>query len=251
MQQPQIQVRRAGERFHTVAGTGPGAAGWARTWHSFSFGDHYDPDLVGFGALVAHNEETVASGAGYADHPHRDTEIVTWVLSGSLVHVDSAGHRGVVHPGLAQRMSAGSGIVHAERNDAFRLDPDAVPAPVHFVQMWVRPDQSGVTPSYASRALDLADLDHGWLPVASGTRADAAVDLGSAASTLWATRLAEGRVVTLPDAPRLHVFVAAGGVEVESVGLLGPGDALQVVGPAALRVTGLGPAELLVWELAA
>jgi redox-sensitive bicupin YhaK (pirin superfamily) len=245
VQEPRIDVRRAGDRFRTDPG-------WANTFHSFSFGDHYDPANVGFGALVAHNDETVRSGSGYADHPHRDTEIVTWVLSGSLVHADSAGNRGVVHPGLAQRLSAGSGVVHAERNDAYLVEADAAPEPVHFVQMWLRPDAPGTPPSYAARPLDLADLGRGWLPVASGAHPDAAVDLGSTGSTLWATRLGPGTVRTLPDAARLHVFVARGVVEVESVGALGPGDALRLTGSAPLRLTGTADeAELLVWELAA
>lgn len=248
VQQTRIEVGRAGQRFTTVVSEG--GVDRIRTRHSFSFGGHYDPDNVGHGALLAHNEEVVEVGSGYPDHPHADTEILTWVLSGALHHVDSTGHAGVMHPGLAQRLSAGTGVVHAERNDPFTLDPDARPEPVHFVQMWLRPDESGVPPSYAARALDLADLERAWVPVASGSRADAAVDLGSAASTLWATRLAPGVSRTLPDAPRLHVFVARGEVAVESAGRLGVGDALRVTGPAPLRVTGLVDAELLVWELA-
>lgn len=249
---PKINVHRAAERFETAFRPGDPRAGrdGVQTWHSFSFGDHYDPGNVGFGALVAHNEETVRLGAGYPEHPHRDTEILTWVLSGSLVHEDSSGHRGIVHPGLAQRLSAGSGVVHAERNDAYRLDPGAPLEPVHFVQMWLRPDEPGTPPAYAARPVDLADLDLGWVPVASGGHPDAAVDLGSAGSTLWVTRLAPGAVRTLPDAARLHVFVTRGAVEVETVGVLQTGDALRVTGPAPLRVSGVAGAELLVWELA-
>ncbi len=93
------------------------------TRHAFSFGAHYDPDNVGFGSLLAHNDERLSSGRGFDDHPHRDTEIVTWVLSGSLLHEDSTGHTGIVSPGAVQRLSAGSGVVHAERNDAYRVDP--------------------------------------------------------------------------------------------------------------------------------
>ena len=186
-----IEVRRAGTRFRTLTeGTD--------THHSFSFGVHYDPENVAFGPLLVHNDDRVQTGAGYPDHPHRDAEIVTWVLEGSLVHEDSAGNRGLIVPGLAQRMSAGSGIVHAERNDAYRLDPPYPAAPVRFVQMWLRPDTPGRPPSYEQRELDLGDLDAGWVPVASGHHPDAAVRLDSAGSTLWVTRLSPGTSRLLP-----------------------------------------------------
>ena len=247
VQQPKIEVRRAGQRFSTVVSEG--ATDRISTRHSFSFGVHYDPGNVGFGALLAHNEEVIAAGSGYPDHPHADVEILTWVLSGALHHVDSTGRSGVVYPGLAQRLSAGTGVVHAERNDTFTLSPDTGPEPVHFVQMWLRPDRPGVLPSYAARAVDLTELARAWFPVASGSRPDAAVDLGSADSTLWAARFGPGLVRTLPDAARLHAFVTRGGVEVEGVGRLAAGDALRATGSAPLRVTGLVDAELLVWEL--
>lgn len=237
-----IEVRRAGTRFRTrTAGTD--------THHSFSFGMHYDPENVGFGPLLVHNDELVQTGAGYPDHPHRDAEIVTWVLEGSLVHEDSAGNRGLVVPGLAQRMSAGSGIVHAERNDAFRLDPSYRASPVRFVQMWLRPDTPDGPPAYSQRELDLADLDAGWVPVASGHHPDAAVSLDSAGSTLWVTRMSPGESRLLPAGSRLHAYLADGEVDVESVGRLSGGDALRLTGGGQLRLTGVRAAELLVWEM--
>jgi quercetin 2,3-dioxygenase len=239
-----IDVRRAGTRFRTPTGG-------TDTWHSFSFGVHYDPDNVGFGPLLVHNDEWVQSGAGYPDHPHRNSEIVTWVLEGSLVHEDSAGNRGLIVPGLAQRMSAGSGIVHAERNDAFRLDPTRPATPVRFVQMWLRPDTLGSPPSYQQRALDLGDLDGGWVPVASGRHPDAAVRLNSAGSTLWVTRLSPGTSRLLPGGGLQHIYLADGEVEVESIGRLASGDALRLTGDAQLRLTGVRAAELLVWEMSA
>jgi len=237
-------VHRAASRFRTVTD-------WADTRHSFSFGDHYEPTNTSFGALLVHNEDRVRSGSGYADHPHRDAEIITWVLSGSLVHEDSRGHTGIVHRGVAQRMSAGSGIVHAERNDAFRLDPAAPAEPVHFVQMWIRPDESGVPPSYQQRPLAIDDLNRNWLALASGRTADAVISLGSRDSTLWVTTLAPGQSRRLPAAERLHVYLASGVVDVESVGLLQAGDALRIAGEAQLLITGVVGAELLAWELAA
>ena len=235
-------MRRAGTRFRTLAdGTD--------THHSFSFGMHYDPENVAFGALLVHNDDRVQTGAGYPDHPHRDAEIVTWVLAGSLVHEDSAGNRGLIVPGLAQRMSAGSGIVHAERNDAYRLDPSSPVVPVRFVQMWLRPDTPGRPPSYEQRGLDLGDLDAGWVPVASGHHPDAAVSLDSAGSTLWVTRLSPGTSRLLPVGGRQHVYLADGEVEVASIVRLASGDALRLTGGGQLRLTGVRPAELLVWEL--
>jgi quercetin 2,3-dioxygenase len=238
-----IELRGAVSRFRTrTDGTD--------TWHSFSFGMHYDPENTCFGPLLVHNDEWVQTGAGYPDHPHRDSEIVTWVLEGSLVHEDSVGNRGLVVPGLAQRMSAGSGVVHAERNDAFRLDPTRPATPVRFVQMWLRPDEPGGPPSYESRELDLRDLDNSWLPVVSGNHPDAAVRLDSTGSTLWITRLSPGTTRLLPGGRLQHVYLAYGEVEVSSVGRLQGGDALRLTGDGELGVTGVRAAELLVWEMA-
>lgn len=239
---PVLVLQRAGERFVTEA---PGIS----TRHTFSFGRHYDPDNIGFGTLVAHNDERLTSGSGFDDHPHADTEILTWVLSGALLHEDSTGHAGIVVPGAIQRLSAGSGVVHAERNDAYRVEPDRPRLPVRFVQSWVRPDQPGVTPSYAQREVDRPSLVGDWVPVASGSRPDAALTLGSAASTLWVTVLGPGEMRVLPEHPSAHLFVAVGEVEVERVGVLSEGDALRVGGPAGLRLTGRRPSELMVWGM--
>jgi redox-sensitive bicupin YhaK (pirin superfamily) len=240
--EPVLQVRRAAERFRT-AGAG------IETRHVFSFGSHYDPDRVGHGRLMVLNDERLLAGRGFDDHPHADAEIVTWVLSGSLVHADSRGHAGVVVPGLVQRTSAGSGIVHAERNDAFRSDPTRPAEPAHFVQMWLRPDVSGAPPSYAQRELDLAELGRGWRPVASGSPGDATVTLGCAGATLWVTRLAPGVRRVLPTGPLAHLYVTRGEVEVESAGLLAAGDSLELTGEAALGVTGRAEAEVLLWTM--
>jgi redox-sensitive bicupin YhaK (pirin superfamily) len=241
---PVLQLRRASERFRT-------AGGGIDTRHVFSFGAHYDPDRVGHGPLMVLNDERLLAGRGFDDHPHADAEILTWVLSGSLVHADSRGHTGVVLPGLAQRMSAGSGIVHAERNDAFRSDPSRPAEPAHFVQMWLRPDVAGSLPSYAQRELDLAELGRGWRPVASGSDPDAAVTLGCAGATLWVTVLGAGVRRELPTGPLAHLYVARGELDVERVGRLVAGDALELTGEAALAVTGRAEAEVLLWTMPA
>ncbi len=235
-------VQRDADRFVTL---GEGLL----TRHAFSFGDHYDPGNVGHGPLVASNEDLVQTDAGYGDHPHADTEILTWVLSGTLQHVDSRGHRGLTYPGLVQRMSAGTGIVHRERNDGYRVDPSLPLEPVHFVQMWLRPDEPGELPGYDQRAVSFADLRSDWVPVASGRHPDAAVRVLSAGSTLWVTVLAPGRRRRLPEAPLTYLFVARGELEVERVGVLRSGDDLRLSAPAALAVTGRTEAELLVWAM--
>lgn len=111
---PTIDIRRAEDRLTTKIS-------WLDSKHSFSFGHHYDPDNTHHGLLLVSNDDTVLPGQGFDTHPHRDMEIVTWVLRGSLVHQDSIGHSGVIYPGLAQRMSAGTGILHSEKNDSWRL----------------------------------------------------------------------------------------------------------------------------------
>jgi quercetin 2,3-dioxygenase len=239
---PGIELRRARLRFLT-------RTDWAETHHSFSFGEHYDPGNVSFGRLLVNNDDVVRAGAGYADHPHQDAEIITWVLSGSLVHEDSHGNSGLIYPGLAQRMSAGSGIVHAERNDAYRIDPGRAPEPVHFIQMWIRPDAPGGHPSYQQREHVLADLAGGWVPIASGRHPDAVVTLGSAGSTLWVSVLPAGASRTLPAGDLLHVYLARGVVEAETIGRLEPGDSVRLSGSAQLRLSAASEAEVLVWEM--
>ena len=133
--QPTIDIRRADDRFKT-------RIGWLDSKHSFSFSRHWDPDNTHHGLLLVNNDDIVLPGTGFETHPHRDMEIVTWVLQGSLVHQDSTGTAGVIYPGLAQRMSAGTGILHSEKNDSWRVDGgDAHDEPVRFIQMWVIPDE--------------------------------------------------------------------------------------------------------------
>ena len=239
---PGIELRRAEQRFLT-------RSHWSETHHSFSFGEHYDPSNVSFGRLLVNNDDLVRAGSGYSDHPHSDAEIITWVLSGSLVHEDSHGNSGLIYPGLAQRMSAGSGIVHSERNDAYLIDPARAPEPVHFIQMWIKPDEAGTPPSYQQRELALGDLARGWVLIASGSHADAVVKIGSAASTLWASVLPPGASRLLPDGELLHVYLARGVLEAEAIGPLEPGDSLRLSGSTQLRLAAREEAEVLVWQM--
>jgi redox-sensitive bicupin YhaK (pirin superfamily) len=231
-----VEIRRADERFRT-------ANEWLDSRHSFSFGPHYEPANVGFGFLVAHNDETVAPASGFDTHPHQDLEIVTWVLRGALAHRDSEGNSGEVHPGLAQRMSAGSGIRHSEWNDGA--------GPVHYVQMWVRPDRFDLPPSYAQSELDLTTGE--LMPVASGLAkhaASTAIQLHQTGAGMSVARLAPGDTISLPSAPYLHLFIAIGGATLEDAGELGSGDAVRLSGSDGERLTaGPAGAEVLVWEM--
>ncbi|MGH8868972.1 MAG: pirin family protein [Actinomycetes bacterium] len=244
MSAPHVEVQRAADRFAT-------RAGWLQSRHSFSFGPHYDPANTHFGLLLVSNDDVVAPGTGFETHPHRDMEIVTWVLEGQLVHQDSEGHSGVIHPGLAQRMSAGTGILHSEKNDAWRLTGDASHEdPVHFVQMWVAPDTARLRPAYEQRDITRELEDGGLVPVASGmARHEAAISLHQQDAALHSARLYAGDVVALPVARFVHLYVARGAVDLEGTGRLHTGDAARVVGSDGPRVSALGDAEVLVWEM--
>jgi quercetin 2,3-dioxygenase len=241
----QVDVRRAGERSGT-------RLGWLDSKHSFSFGRRYDPANTHHGLLLVNNDDTVKPGTGFETHPHRDMEIVTWVLQGSLVHQDSEGHTGVIYPGLAQRMSAGTGILHSEKNDSWRLAGAEHTDPVHFVQMWVVPDETGITPGYEQLEIGHELLAGGLVPVASGMPEHdgaAAIRIKNRYAALHAARLQPGQSVTLPDAPFLHLFVPRGTVALEGAGEVAVGDAARFTATGGQRVTAAEPAEILVWEM--
>ena len=245
---PHVDVHRGGDRLGT-------RMSWLNSRHSFSFGEHYDPENTHHGLLLVNNDDVVFPGQGFDTHPHRDMEIVTWVLEGSLVHQDSLGHAGVIYPGLAQRMSAGTGILHSERNDSYRLQPDADPAtttPVHFVQMWVMPDEPGRTPGYQQLEIDEQLAGGGLVTVASGRpehRDETAITINSRHSALHVARMHPNGTVRLPEAPYLHVFLARGEVDMEGVGPLYGGDAVRLTHSGGQRLVANGPAEVLVWEM--
>lgn len=231
-----VDIRRAADR---PVSTTP----WLESRHSFSFGDHYDPDNTHFGLLLVNNDDRVQPATGFDTHPHRDMEIVTWVLDGELTHRDSAGNHGVLYPGLAQRMSAGSGILHSEKNESSSTA-------VHFVQMWVVPDQTGIAPSYQQR--DIGDhLSGGDLvTVASGIPGyDAALTLHNRAAALHVARMPAGATVELPVAPYLHVFVARGSLSLEDAAEMEAGDAARLTDADGRRLAAQQESEVLVWEM--
>ena len=234
---PQIDIRRADERFATKID-------WLDSKHSFSFGPHFDPDNTGHGLLLVSNDDIVRAGTGFDTHPHRDMEIITWVLSGELEHKDSERNRGIIYPGLAQRMSAGTGIWHSEIN----ASPDT---DVHFVQMWVPPDTESIDPGY--QQLDINDelAKGGLVPIASGKGHDAAIAIHQRDAVLWGGRLHAGETVTIPDDRHVHVFVPIGSAEFEQVGALDTGDAVRLTDAGGLELTaGAEGAEVLIWATA-
>ncbi|MBT2398806.1 pirin family protein [Streptomyces sp. ISL-100] len=216
-----ISVRRSADRFR-----GGDASAGIESLHAFSFGHFYDPDHLRFGAVIACNEERLAPGAGFDEHPHSHTEIVTWVVEGELTHHDSAGHTTVVRPGDVQRLSSGAGVRHVERNDG--------DVPLVFVQMWLAPQDPGGEPSYEV-VRGIADATPYALPAAG--------------ALLHVRRPAAGERTAVPDAPLVYVHVVRG-----SLGLgehaLGPGDAARITGADGLElVAAAAPAEVLLWEM--
>ncbi|MGX4692421.1 pirin family protein [Streptomyces sp. JNUCC 63] len=213
------EVRRAAERYRG----GEPAAG-IETRHAFSFGPHYDPDNLRFGALIACNEEHLAPGAGFDEHPHSHTEIVTWVVEGELTHRDSTGHETVVRPGDVQHLSAAAGVRHVERNDG--------DAPLTFVQMWLTPLHPGGTPRY--------ELAHDTTLYA----------VPEAGATLHIRRLTTGERTAVPDAAYVYVHVVRGEVRLGE-DRLGPGDAARITDAEELKAMAVTNAELLMWEMRA
>ena len=232
-------IVRANQRFETQAG-------WLESYHSFSFGGHYDPKNTNHGLLLVANDDRVRPGQGFGTHGHRDMEIVSWVLSGELEHRDSEGNHGVIRPGLIQRMSAGTGIRHSEMNGS-------ATEPVHFLQMWVPPDTEGIEPGYEE--LDVSDrLDSGELVVvASGQGHDGAVTLHQADAVMAVARPADGATVEVDAAPAIHLYVARGSVAAEVDGepvVLAEGDALRLL-DQGVTVTGAADStEIVVWSTA-
>jgi redox-sensitive bicupin YhaK (pirin superfamily) len=229
---PAVDIRRANDRGVTTTD-------WLESRHSFSFGDYYDPANTHHGLLLVNNDDVVQPATGFDTHPHRDMEIVTWVLEGSLAHQDSTGNSGVIYPGLAQRMSAGRGILHSERNES---DSE----PVHFIQMWVVPDESGVDPGYQQHEVE---LDGRLTPIASGSHDDAAITIHNKQAALHGARLQPGDSIELPQAPYLHMFVPRGEVTLEAAGPLHEGDAVRFTASGGQRLTASAPSEILVWEM--
>jgi quercetin 2,3-dioxygenase len=225
--------------------------GWLQTCHSFSFAEYYDPENVHWGALRVLNDDIVAPGEGFPTHPHRDMEIVTYVLSGKLEHRDSLGSHGIVGPGGAQFMSAGTGVRHSEFNHSKT-------EPLHFLQMWVLPAEPGVRPSYGQVEFTEADRRNRWLTVASGRHSvESAVRLSQDAAFFVTELVGDHHLRHTFDPGRLgFVFVAEGDVHAEGLDeadavvektSLATGDAVRIANLARLSLR--GDALVVLWDV--
>ena len=232
-----ITLRKANQRGHFDHG-------WLDTYHTFSFGAYRDPKHMGFRTLRVINDDRVDPGMGFGMHPHRDMEIVTYVLSGALRHKDSMGNGDVLRRGDVQRMSAGSGILHSEFNAS-----DA--EPVHLLQIWILPASEGDAPSYEQRHYTDAEKQGKLVKIAAGPDADGAMRLGQDVA-IYAGLLAPGEGVIHPLAPGrgAWVHVAQGSARVNGE-VLKAGDAAALEDESAIEITGeVGGGEVLVFDLA-
>ncbi|MCY0942460.1 pirin family protein [Streptomyces antarcticus] len=215
-----IDVRRGADRYE-----GGDVPAGITTRHAFSFGSFYDPDNLRFGPVLACNEETLAPGAGFDEHPHSHTEIVTWVVEGELTHQDTTGEKGLVGPGDVQRLGAGSGVRHAERNDGERR--------LRFVQLWLAPLAAGGAPSYE---------------VVRGLADGTPYAVPAAGAVLHVRRPGAGERVAVPAAERVYLHVVRGDLRLDGEEL-GPGDSVRITAEKGLEVTAGSPGELLILEL--
>jgi len=224
-----IDVRPSSARFVT-------RTEWLESRHCFSYGAHYDPGNVGFGTLVAHNDDVLEPGGGFADHPHRGVEIVTWMVSGALRHSDDhGGGSRIVQPGTVQRLRTGAGVVHSEVNASDNI--------ARYIQMWLMPDDE------LPAAYDVAEVsagEGGFALIASST-ADAPISLCTKAALL-AGHFRPGDTASLPPAAFVHLYVIDGAVLLGDVPLLA-GDAARVIDCTDLEITVDGDSQLLVWVM--
>ncbi len=230
-----ITLRRSEER-------GATKTPWLDSKHTFSFADYHDPAFVGFGALRVINEDWITGEAGFPPHPHRDMEIVTYILEGALQHRDSGGGGGTIRPGEIQRMSAGSGVVHAEFNAARER--------CHLLQIWILPSRQGIAPSYEQKTLDIAAITNKFARIAGPDPQPTEVRLVQDAE-IWATRLDADIEVIHPLAPgrRAWVQVAKGEITLGEE-TLKAGDAAAVTDQDQVVLCSKAPSEVLLFDLA-
>jgi redox-sensitive bicupin YhaK (pirin superfamily) len=231
-----MQIRRSRERGHFDHG-------WLNTYHTFSFGDYYDPEHEAFRSLRVLNEDVVAADTGFPAHPHRDMEIVTYVLEGGLQHRDSMGNGSVMRPGDVQRMSAGTGVRHSEAN-ASKSEP------VHLLQIWIYPERNGLAPGYEQKAFSAAEKRGKLRLVASRDGREGSVTIHQDAE-LYATLVGAGETVRHELQPGRHAWVQVARGEVKLNGKdLAAGDGAALSEEKAIELTGNRDAEVLVFDLA-
>ena len=231
-----IRVRPAGERGKTQIG-------WLDSRHTFSFGDYHDPQNMGFSHLRVINEDRVRPGAGFPTHSHRDMEIITYVLEGALAHKDSTGTSSVIRVGDVQRMSAGTGISHSEYN-ASQTEP------VHFLQIWIVPNETGLQPGYEQRSLNLEKNSSKWVLIAARDGREGAVKVHQDVE-LYLAAISAGQQLNYRLKPGRQAWlqVTRGATTINGM-LLGAGDGASVSEEETLEVTAVQVAELLLFNLA-
>ncbi len=229
------QIRRSNER-------GYADHGWLKSFHSFSFADYFDPEHVEFGPLRVINEDRVAPGQGFGTHGHRDMEIISYVLSGELAHKDSMGNGSTIRPGDVQRMSAGSGVLHSEFNPS-------KDQPVHFLQIWIQPDQQRIEPSYEEKSFSSEDKRGRLRVIASPDRTEGSVLIHQDARVYAGLfNGTEEAVLKVKSDRRVYVHVARGSIVANNTKLT-IGDALKLTDGTELTLNGGQDAEVIVFDL--
>jgi quercetin 2,3-dioxygenase len=227
-----ISIRHRNERGHANHG-------WLDTYHTFSFDTYYDPRFMGFRSLRVINEDRVAPGRGFPTHPHRDMEIITYILEGALEHRDSMGTGSVIQPGEAQRMSAGTGVTHSEFN-ASKTEP------VHLLQIWIMPDRQGIQPSYEQKKFDRDQMRANWLLIASKTPSENAVHIQQDVKLLVTVLDNETLAYPLRAGRYAWLQIARGKFDVNGISLEA-GDGIACSQEPAIQLTGTG--EVLLFDL--
>ena len=231
-----ITVRSASERGHSDFG-------WLDSHHTFSFGEYYDPRSMGYRKLRVINDDRVAGGRGFGTHPHRDMEILSYVLEGALEHKDSMGTGSVIKPGDVQRMTAGTGVLHSEKNGSAHEK-------VHFLQIWIEPEKPGLKPGYEQKTFPLEARRGALTLVASRDGRQGSITIHQDVS-LYAGRFASAdeAKLTLPPGRHAWVQVARGTVTINGKAL-GEGDGAAIEGETSLQLIATSAAEVLVFDLA-
>jgi len=230
-----IELRKAETRGHAQHG-------WLDSWHSFSFGEYYDPKQMGWGPLRVINDDTVQASGGFPPHGHNNMEIISYVLDGALAHKDSTGGSSTIRPGDVQVMSAGTGVVHSEFNAS---DTDTV----HFLQIWITPDRTGVEPAYRERHFDEAEKRGRLRLIASPDERDGSLKIWQDAYVYAGLIDGNERIDHAIEAGRrAYVHVARGTVTLNGQ-QLSAGDSVKLAGKTAVQLTDGHGAEVLVFDL--
>ena len=231
-----ISIRRSADRGHFDHG-------WLDTYHTFSFADYHDPNHMGFRSLRVINEDRVAPGQGFGRHPHRNMEIITYVLSGELEHQDSMGNGAIIRPGEVQYMAAGTGVTHSEFNPSKT-------EPVHLMQIWIVPDRRGVNPKYEQRAFPGVTQAGKLTLVASGDGESGSIRINQDARMYAATLRAGQAVEDFELRARRGVWlqVLRGMIKINS-NLISAGDGASVTEESRLAISAMDESEILLFDL--